>query len=211
MSNHFPCFLALIIAIGLLPLQSSPAQEFTYPADCQSIENPAGCDCLADVMNTRQHRLRDYRRIFRTGTTPCPEDLVGTWRGVNKGIVELAGYRQFIKEIGPCGECVFGDNIMVEQVDPCMLDAMGWQPKITETGELDRKGKFAVLPPRGVGAFKHGVVFSYRQGGNRRTDPVKLLVDKVVKLDDDHLLGRATANFGPLQIPLAYFVLERVH
>lgn len=174
------------------------------------------CGCSAtstayDIMDTRNHRLIEYRRMFRCGTTPTQEELLGQWRGVNKGVVELVGYKQFIKEITPscCG--IAGDNIKVGQVSNDMLRCVGWQPKIDEcTGLAERQGKFAVLSPRGRGAFKHGVEFNYRQGGNDKRDPAKLLVDKVVKIDDNHLLGRATANFGPLKIPLAYFVLERM-
>ena len=149
--------------------------------------------------------------MFKRGTTPTSEELVGQWRGVNKGVVRLAGYKQFIKDIKPdcCG--ISGDNIQVCQVSDDLLRCIGWQPKIDAcTGELERRGKFAVLCPRGCGPFKHGVEFNYRRGGNRKCDPAKLLVDKVVKIDDNHLLGRATANFGPLKIPLAYFVLERM-
>ena len=71
-------------------------------------------------------------------------------------------------------------------------------------------GAFQVQQPRGRGAFKHGAIFSYRDGDNEKLDPARLLVDKLVVLDSNHLLGRVTANFGPVQIPLSYFTLERV-
>jgi hypothetical protein len=165
-----------------------------------------------DLMDTRNFRLRDYRRMFRAGQTPTSADLVGRWRGVNKGIVELAGYKQFIKEILPHDCELSGDNIMVHQVSNELLRCCGWQAK-SDPGSpdgLQRKGKFAIRGAGGIGPFRHGVVFSYRQGNNRRLDPVRLIVDRVVKIDDNHLLGRVTANFGPLRIPLAYFVLERI-
>lgn len=164
-----------------------------------------------DIMDTSNKRLLDYRRMFRDGRTPQPQELSGNWRGVNKGIVEVVGYRQFIKEITPTQAGLYGDNIQVEQVPARAVRANGWQPQFdSTTGQFSRKGKFAVQAPRGIGAFKHGAVFSYRKGGNRRSDPANLLVDKVVVLDNNHLLGRATANFGPIKIPLSYFVLERV-
>lgn len=165
-----------------------------------------------DVMDTRNFSLFDYRQMFKEARTPAPGELVGRWRGVNKGIVELVGYRQFIKEVvaRPCE--IRGDNILVEQVSNDMLRSIGWAPiaGMPEEGYVSRQGHFQVQAPRGVGAFKHGAIFRYRAGDNRMTDPVRLLVDKVVVLDRNHLLGRATANFGPLQIPLAYFTLERI-
>jgi len=173
-----------------------------------SAQQPGGFD----IMDTSNFRLIDYRRLFQTGRPPEPAEMVGNWRGVNKGIVELVGYRQFIKEITVQNNGVItGDNIKVSQTSQELLRSFGWIPTTDpKTGALERQGKFAIQPPRGIGAFKHGVVFKYRDGANKKTDPVRLLVDKVVMLDSGHMLGRATANFGPIQIPLAYFVLERI-
>jgi hypothetical protein len=202
---------------------------FGYPAGCSPQLSGATCNCqhsgfaqpsyveqqyapAQDIMDTRNFSLLDYRRMFVNGTTPSPAELAGRWRGVNKGIVELVGYRQFIKEITPQSCQLTGDNVMVEQVSADILRSCGWQVK-SDPQSIDgikRKGKFAIEEPRGIGAFKHGTIFNYRNGDNKKSDPVRLLVDKVVKIDDNHLLGRATANFGPVQIPLAYFVLERM-
>ncbi len=164
-----------------------------------------------DLMDTRNFRLRDYRKMFMGGTTPKLHELKGHWRGVNKGIATMVGYRQFIKEIQPCGSVYFGDNIQVHQVSSACLRCIGWQPKVDADGTIKRHGKFAVQPPNDRGPFGHGVVFSYRDGGNRKSDPARLIVDKVVKIDDNHLLGRAVARLGLIQVPLAYFMLERVH
>lgn len=165
-----------------------------------------------DIMDTRNFSLWDYRKMFTESRAPQPHELVGRWRGVNKGIVELAGYRQFIKEIAPMPCDLRGDNIVVEQVSNDLLRSIGWAPVagMPEEGYVSRIGAFQVQQPRGVGAFKHGAIFSYRAGENKKTDPVRLLVDKLVVLDRNHLLGRVAANFGPIQIPLAYFTLERI-
>ncbi len=163
-----------------------------------------------DIMDIRNHTLFEYRRMFRNAATPSLHELIGTWRGVNKGVVQLAGYNQFIKEFQSNGHLVIGDNVQVHQVSGDMLRSMGWQPKTTDAGQLDRGDKFQVQSPRGISVFRHGAVISYRDGGNGKSDPVNLIVDKVVRLDANHLLGRATAKFGPLEIPLAYFVLERI-
>ena len=162
-------------------------------------------------MDTRNFRLIDYRRMFVNSPAPEPWELVGKWRGVNKGIVKLLGYKQFIKEIEPRGCSLSGENILVHQVSDDLLRCMGWQPKIDRaTGKSKRRGKFAVVGPKGHGAFSHGKTFCYRRGGNRACDPARLIVDKVVKLDDDHMLGRATIRIGLVHIPVAYFVLERI-
>lgn len=165
-----------------------------------------------DVMDTRNFTLLDYRRMFSEGRTPTSDELIGQWRGVNKGIVELVGYRQFIKEITPTPCDLRGDNVTVEQVSNDLLRSMGWAPIAgpPEDGYVSRIGAFQIQEPRGVGKFKHGAIFSYRDGANERTDPARLLVDKVVVLDRNHLLGRVTANFGPVRIPLSYFTLERI-
>ena len=165
-----------------------------------------------DIMDTRNFTLLDYRKMFRESRTPQPHELVGQWRGVNKGIVELVGYRQFIKEVTPTPCHLTGDNILVEQVSNDVLRSIGWSPIAgpPEQGYVSRVGLYQVQAPRGRGAFKHGVIFSYRDGDNKKTDPARLLVDKLVVLDSNHLLGRVTANFGPIQIPLSYFTLERV-
>lgn len=164
-----------------------------------------------DYMDPRNFSLRDYRELFQHGATPTNSELHGQWRGVNKGIVTLFGYRQFIKEIQPVGTCTFGDNIEVHQVSTEVLRCMGWRPKVKDTGELQRVGKYAVQPPKGIGIFRHGRHLSYWNGGNAKTDPSKLLVDKVVKLDDNHMLGRVTGLTLVGPVPLAYFVLERIH
>lgn len=163
-----------------------------------------------DYMDPRNFTIRDYRKLFQHGETPTDRELHGKWRGANKGIVTLFGYRQFIKEIKPRGTCTFGDNIRVHQVSNECLRCIGWQPKTSNSGELEREGKFKIRPPNRLGRFPHGKILSYRKAGNPMVDPAKLLVDKVVKLDNNHMLGRVTATtlLGP--VPLAYFVLERI-
>ena len=199
--------LTLLLTCFCWSTESVSAQHFHRK--CKQRRQVCG---HSDLMDTSNFRLKDYRRMFKEGQTPCSADLVGYWRGVNKGIVELAGYKQFIKEILPQDCELSGDNIMVHQVSNDLLRCCGWQATSDSNSPdgLKRKGKFAIQGAGGIGPFKHGVVFSYRKGKNRKADPVRLLVDRVVKIDENHLLGRVTANFGPLRIPLAYFVLERI-
>ena len=168
-----------------------------------------------DIMDTTGHGLLYYRRIMRQGTTPTVQELNGQWRGVNRGIVEVAGYNQFIKDIRPQNGRWQGDNIQVKQVKSHQVRYSGWQPVIKKSTmgynpTVERRGQFAVRGPNYRGPFGHGADFSYRDGGNPKNDPARLLQDRVTKIDDNHMIGRATANFGPIRIPLSYFVLERV-
>ena len=169
-----------------------------------------------DVMDITGHGLLHYRRIYSQGTTPQPHELAGQWKGVNRGIVEIAGYNQFIKDIHYKNGQLVGDNIQVQQVPSGKVRLQGWQPlPAPQNGRyqpdaLQRVGKYAVQAPDYRGSFGRGAIFSYRDGGNAKNDPAKLLMDRVVKIDDNHMIGRATANFGPVRIPISYFVLERV-
>ena len=180
-------------------------------ATCLGCESCATCS-ESDIMDVRNYRLKDYRRMFMRGRAPLPHELAGSWRGVNKGLVRMIGYKQFIKEIEP-QECVtFGDNIKVHQVSDDILRCCGWEPKIDpHTGFLRRSGSYKVEAPDYRGRFGHGVIFNYRKGGNRKLDPRRMIVDKVVMIDECHLLGRATVGVGKLRVPVGFFVLERVH
>ncbi len=162
------------------------------------------------AMYVRNHGLHYYRRLMRCHRAPHPHELLGTWRGVNKGPATVAIDRQFIKQFYLVNGCVYGDNIMVHQVSDHQLACCGWKPIVAPcTGEVKRQGRFAVEPPQGHGRFSHGLVLNYRAGNNR--DATRAIWDQVVKLDDNHMLGRATVRMGRhARLPVAFFVLERI-
>ena len=198
-----------IISVCSFAQQADAQHSFNGPSVVA--QQPCG-SCGSDLMDVRNFRLRDYREMFLSGRAPTASEMQGTWKGVNKGIVRLVGYKQFIKEIKPCGCMTVGDNVQVHQVSNELLRCCGWQPKTKQrTGQFRRLGKFVVHAPDCRGRFGHGVTFSYRDGGNGRCNPTGLIVDKVVMLDHNHMLGRATIRLGLVQIPVAYFMLERVH
>ena len=186
---------------------SAPANRYEHAEQMVNTRTPR----RNDIMAIDQHTLFQYRRVYRNGSTPQPHELLGQWNGVNKGIVEIAGYRQFVKDIQIGGNGQFrGDNIQVGQVKLDQLRLDGWQRKFDyQASDYLRRGSFAVQAPSGRGAFGHGVTFSYADGNNPHNDPARLLVDEVVKVDGNHMIGRAVAKFGPIKIPLAYFVLEK--
>lgn len=157
------------------------------------------------ALETEKYSLLEYRRMMIKHSAPHPSELQGTWQGTNKGIATLAIDKRFVKDFRAQNGQVYGDNVKVQQGQ-----RDGWAPiQDQQTGAIDRGGKFLVQSPHGIGAFRHGAVLNYNQGGNRRLDPANLISDRVVKLDDNHMLGRAVAKFGPFEIPLSYFVLQR--
>jgi hypothetical protein len=153
-------FIAALLFIAVVGSLASDVQAQRYLTRMQSVkQNP-------DVMNTTSHSLLDYRRMYRSGKAPTQNELIGQWNGVNKGIVEIAGYGQFIKDIqrGPNGQ-VYGDNIQVNQVKPGGVRNYGWSPKYDyQAGDYQRRGKFAVQSGSGRGTFGNGATFSYRDG-----------------------------------------------
>ena len=169
-----------------------------------------------DVMDTTGRGLLHYRKIMSQGVTPQPYELTGQWKGVNRGVVEIAGFNQFIKEIQYKDGHLVGDNIQVKQVPSGKVRQQGWHPlPAPQNGRyqpdaVKRVGKYAVQPPNNRGHFGNAVILSYRDGGNAKNDPARVLVDRVVKIDDNHMVGRAVANLGIVRIPISYFVLERV-
>ena len=162
------------------------------------------------AMNVACHNLRYYRKLMRCHSAPAPAELAGMWRGVNVGGATLATDRQFIKEFYYVNGCLFGDNISVCQVSDCALLKHGWQPIVDIcTGNWKRQGRFAVECPRGWGRFSHGLVLNYAAGENGCA-PARRIWDQLVKLDDNHMLGRVTVRVGLAKVPVAYFVLERI-
>jgi len=157
------------------------------------------------ALNTDNYNLFQYRRMMLNHPAPHPHELQGTWRGINKGVATLAIDERFIKDFRDVNGQIYGDNINVHQ------GSGGWTPiQDHQTGDAQRQGKFLVQQAHGIGPFRHAVVLNYSKGGNGKLDPANLISDQLVKLDDNHMLGRATAKFGPIKIPLAYFVLQKV-
>ena len=163
------------------------------------------------AMNVDNFTLFDYRRMMKNGQDVHPSELQGKWRGINKGIATVAIDQQFVKHFHHDGNQVRGGNISVHQVPNDQLGINGWQPVAgQEYGVARKEANFLVQTPKRKCCWhKKGVILNYRQGENRKGDPSKLITDELVKLDDNHMLGRATVKLGPIKIPLAYFVLER--
>jgi hypothetical protein len=192
------------------------SQPSEYQTQYRPVVSTFGCS-ESTAQNSTAHStkpaprigLLEYRRMMRSGQTPHPSELVGSWKGVNTGIATVAIDKQFIKRFSVVGSQVYGDNVSVPQSRSRQLP---WRSKHSSHAHIAKKsrGKFMVEPAGGRGAFRHGLRLNYRAGDNRPLDPANLIHDRVVKLDDNRMLGRATVKIGPLQIPVAYFVLERI-
>jgi hypothetical protein len=141
---------------------------------------------------------------------PTPATLHGQWRGINRGIgISLTGVGQFIKDFDTqatgCDAVIGrGSNILVEQVPIEQLGCRGWQPRIDQqTGDFQRRGDFAIVA-------REATVLDYSMGSNPGWDPARWLVDELVQVDADLLLGRAYLQWGRLRVPVSYFTLQRM-
>ncbi len=182
------------------PVEYYPAESYATAPAAHYGGNQSYASGSHPAVNVDNFNLFQYRRMMLNAQAPQPHELAGTWRGTNKGLATVAIDKQFIKEFQVIDGQVYGDNISVNE---------RWEPVYDQYGGLERTGKFKVQQPRGIGAFRHGAVLNYRAGNNGPFAASNVVVDRVVKLDDNHMLGRAVVKFGPVQIPLAFFVLER--
>ena len=156
-------------------------------------------------------RKRELRHIMKTFPPPCREDLHGVWIGLNRGVgPALLGISQFAKEFWTIDTNPHGDNITMIQCDPehwgC---ACAWKPQL-DAGALDRHGNYRVIRSRCRLPFRDAVELDYSLAPNGRS-PERFIVDQLVQIDGNHLLGFAMVQLGKLRIGGFYFVLRRVH
>lgn len=161
------------------------------------------------AMDVERHSLCYYRNLMKCGRAPNPDEMLGVWRGVKKGVANVGFDSQFIKEFYYVNGCLSGDNIAVSQVNACALPEAGWQPIVdSRSGGICRQAYFTVECPHGCGPFGHGMVLNYSAAENR-CELSRGFWEQVVKLDDNHLLGHASVCMGGVRIPVGFFVLER--
>ncbi len=160
---------------------------------------------LASLSNQELHR------IMKTHPSPTPSTLCGRWNGINKGIgASMIGLVQDIKVLECDGNCVRGYNIMVEQVSVWDVYCHGWRPiRDPRTNAPKTIGNFVAVTSSRTNANRCALTLDYTVANNRWFDPSRFLIDELVVIDDDLLLGRANAKLGSMNIPIAFFVLER--
>ena len=159
---------------------------------------------------------RELYRLMQCHPAPDLSTISGTWYGINKGLMPtMAGLMQDVKVLEG-QHCVHGHNIMVKQVAIDDLNCRGWQPEIdSETCQPKTMGNFVVIAPdccrshRSHGTLGHALKFDYSKSDNAWYDPSRFLIDEIVQIDANLLLGRANAKVGLVTVPVAYFVLTR--
>jgi hypothetical protein len=180
----------------------------------------AGRYTLTSLAGARSSVLRD---LMQKGETPTMAELAGSWQGLNKGVLpSLAGFAGFTKVMQPVGPFFsryvadggghplgIGNNQVAAQVTPAAWRSGGWQPIVEADGTARKRGFYTVDAPDAQAKLPRAVRLNYARRSENGKDPARLLRDSLVKLDDDHLLGHAVFQLGPLKLPAGYFVLER--
>lgn len=153
---------------------------------------------------------RELYRLMQTHPAPDLASIAGKWHGINKGFgPAVAGLMQDVKVLEG-HHCVHGHNVLVKQVAISDLKCRGWRPELDPTTcQPKTMGNFVALPPDCRGELGHVAKFDYTQASNPWYDPSRFLIDDIVQIDDNLLLGRATAKVGWMTMPVAYFVLTR--
>lgn len=156
---------------------------------------------IVTIAGAKRSQLRHW---MENCPPPSLEEMRGTWRGLNRGIgPALMGFSQFSKQM--CVNCqgAHGDNITIKQVGPCdWSNGSNWRA-IKKQQKIDRHGFYKICHDQ------QAAILDYGAAENPPCDPAKFLVDKIVKLDDRYLLGRAMVRVGFAKVTVAYFVLER--
>lgn len=164
--------------------------------------------CRSQAFALASRNQRELARLMETQRAPSAESLVGPWRGINKGFgAAIAGITQDVKvfRLSDCG--VDGYNVMVNQVGICDLDCRGWQAQLdSQTGSPKTMGNFVGRAPS---CCNDPFVLDYTLADNPICSPSRSLIDDLVVINDDLLLGRAHVKVGKLRVPVAYFVLFR--
>jgi hypothetical protein len=157
---------------------------------------------------------RSLEKIIVRGETPDAAALAGyEFLGTNTPFTaSLLRIRKFLKGFyrSPSNGAVFGYNTPVRQGTP----QAPWIARPSEAAPK-RFGFYAVVPVDATSrdnAYLHATLLDYGRGPNPRLSVVRTLRDYLVRVDpgsDDLLLGKAYMAFGPVRVPVSYFVLQR--
>lgn len=173
----------------------------------------------ADALRLERASMRELEVIFRRGTMPDLDGLVGwEFRGINRlplqavPIAQLAGIKKFLKGFHRAedGRVMGYNSPVVNNV----LDGR-WHTKPSDTAPK-RFGFYEVHPVDPTArdnAYLHALLLDYGKGDNAAYDPTRGLRDYLVQVDPtnpDLLLGKAYYALGPARLGgLNFFILER--
>jgi hypothetical protein len=150
-------------------------------------------------------------RLMKCCEPPEPCSLIGTWYGINKGVGAAAiGLHQDVKVFESCRDQIVGHNILVEQVAVEEIARCGWQPKRAfRDGQPKTIGNFVVTHERDERSGQQKLILDYNLAENPMLDPTRYLIDELVEVSPNLMLGRARVRVGLVDTPVAYFVLTR--
>ena len=197
---------SFVMACGCVaPGVRRSAIRWNLQSQCHS--NSTNCSKALELASRSQKELG---KLMQSETAPTPDELIGTWYGINKGYgAAMAGLHQDVKVIEKCGAGVSGHNILVVQVPVEDLQCKGWRPqRDPKTGLPKTMGNFTVQICENE-CGKKVMRLDYSQVENRAGDPSRFLLDELVMIEPGLILGRARVRFGWLDMPVAYFVLMR--
>lgn len=158
------------------------------------------------------HRSQLHQMV-QNGISPTMAEMDGLWYGFNTGrLPELGEFSQFIKDMRTNSPNPMGTNIRVHQLPLSQLNnGNGWRPRFDlSKNDFETEGVFAIIPPDGVGPFGHAAKGVYALGGNGVNYVGNRIATRIVKLDDNFLLGQSTARVGNRYVHSGFFVLQRM-
>lgn len=170
-------------------------------------------DCLtrsSRALQLASHSTFELDSMMARYPAPSIDMLEGRWHGINKGVGAASiGLTQDIKVFRVQGPCPKGHNVAVHQVAIDELDCRGFEPKISPLTCCEKTmGNFVVVAPC---SSCQPLKLDYTKAENSLADPSRWLVDELVMIDHDMLLGKAYAKVGQSLMPVAFFVLVRAN
>lgn len=181
--------------------------KWNMSTKCERSDRLTRCSRALELAS---HSPFELESMMSRYPAPSVEMLDGRWHGINKGIGAAAiGITQDIKVFNINSRCLKGHNVAVYQVGINDLPCNGFQPKINPlTGCEKTMGNFVIVP---ASCTCEPLKLDYTIADNSMCDPSRWLVDELVMIDHDMLLGRAYTKIGKHMMPVAFFVLVRAH
>ena len=184
---------------------------------------PAGTGLSSTGRRTWLGLVRDastaeLELLMTEGTAPRFEDLVGAeFAGANTlSLTRLLGIRKFVKGFYEGPPRAEGPSPFVQGYNVIVRQNADDAPHVMVPSEAapKRHGFYrvhAVQPGARDARYPNALLLDYGLGGNGLFGPP--LRDYVVQVhpdDPDLLLGKAYLAFGPVRIPVSFFVLQRL-
>ena len=207
-------------SLDVAPIPSASPGVSAAPATITPLPRRPSPFPSRDALRLERASMRELELIFRRGTMPDLDGLVGwEFRGINRlplqvvPVAQVAGIKKFLKGFYRDAERgrVMGYNSPVVNN---VLDGR-WHLKPSDTAPK-RFGFYEVTPVDPTARdneYLHALLLDYGKGDNPIYDPSRGLRDYLVQVDPDNpdlLLGKAYYALGPARIGgLNFFILER--